>query len=450
MKYPRQLATPLAILGSRVLGTALLAVATTATGDDRAPLAAWPDDPFERPAERSVHAPQEAPHYRVVRVDSDDTLNIRDMPGVRGSTVVGRLAPDATHVRLGESRESVNGGTWVTVRDRDLPAGKGWVNAAFLESMSAADEGGFPPDILSPPLGDLARLYTGLDGFTHLEAEALDSELQSRLGQDEQAFHHISRMNPLTRALLLVQQAESPLEKGRYRLRYGMADLGPYPPKGYTTSVSFIQLDRLDLSDSGQHLSYRFVMGPVQNRTASLISMSRASLSERVAQGLGCIEVACTAEDSAAASINASIDDTSDAPWEDEASVDIAFQPPYALHSDVGTHSAAAVLDQLILEQGFYADRAQNYIRWRYPEFAPEGVTLAEPFIEVVLEVNMAQEFAVDGVLQESHLMDDDAAVIWHRVMSVASADPEAPLVMHSRAVRRHQWRQDPLGPHAD
>ena len=359
--------------------------------------------------------------------------------------MVGQLAPDATHVRLGESRESVNGGTWVTVRDRNLPAGKGWVNAAFLEPMPAGDEGGFPPEIISPPLGDLARLYTGLDGFIHLEAEALESELQSRYGQDDLSFHHISRMNPLTRALLMVQQAESPLERGRYRIRYGMADMGPYPPKGYTTSISFIQLDRLDLSDSGQHLSYRFVMGPVQNRTASLISLSRAPLSQGAAQALECIEVACTADDSAAASINASRDGASDAPWEDEASPDIAFAPPYALHRDTGTHSAAAVLDQLILEHGSYADPSQDYIRWRYPEFAPEGVTLAEPFIEVVLEVNMAQEFAVDGVLQESHLMDDDAAVIWHRVMSVASADPEAPMVMHSRAVKRHQWKQDPF-----
>lgn len=416
-------------------GALLLAAASSATGEEHAPLAALPSDPFERPAERSVHAPEQAPRYRVSRVDSDDTLNIRDIPGVQGSTVVGRLAPDATEVRLGESRETVNGSTWVTVRDSQLPGGRGWVNAAFLEPMPEASDAGFPPEMLSPALGDIARLYTHLEGYSELDTATLEDDLQARHGEDETAYRQVNRLSPLTRALLLVENEESALEKGRYRIRYGMADMGPYAPKAYTTPVSLVQVDRLDLAAQAEYqVSYRFVMRPVQSLTAGLVSASRARLAEAAAEALQCLGISCLSQASTAASI--------ETPWENEASGEIDFRPPYPLLSDVGTHSPAAVLDQLMLEHGFLAEPEQDYIRWRYPEFAPEGVTLGAPFIEAVLEVNMAQDFAVDGVLRESHLMDDDAAVLWQRVMSVASATREAPLVMRSQAVKRHPWRE--------
>ncbi|MGM0987082.1 MAG: hypothetical protein ACQEXI_08865 [Pseudomonadota bacterium] len=416
-------------------GALLLAAASSAAGGEHAPLAALPSDPFERPAERSVHAPEQAPRYRVTRVDSDDTLNIRDVPGVSASTVVGRLAPNATEVRLGASRETVKGSTWVTVRDARLPGGSGWVNAAFLEPMPKDSDAGVPAEVLAPALGDIARLYTQLAGYSALDTVALEEDLQARHGEDETAYRQVQRLSPLTRALLLVENEETALEKGRYRIRYGMADMGPYAPKAHTTPVSFVQVDRFDLAVQAEsQVSYRFVMRPVQSLTAGLVSASRARLAESAAEALRCLGIHCLSQASSAASI--------EAPWENATSAEIIFSPPYPLMSRHGIHSPAAVLDQLTLENGFLAEPEQEYIRWRYPEFAPEGVTLGAPFIEVVLEVNMAQDVAVDGVLRESHLMDDDVAVLWQRVMSVASATPQAPLVMHSQAVKRHAWRE--------
>jgi hypothetical protein len=74
--------------------------------------------------------------YRVVGVASNDVLNVRDRPGVAGSSVVGILQPGATGiVWTGQHGRSPSGGTWWRVIHPSIPQG-GWVNARFLAEMA--------------------------------------------------------------------------------------------------------------------------------------------------------------------------------------------------------------------------------------------------------------------------------------------------------------------------
>ena len=417
------------------------AASTSATAIERI------DDPFARPESGAVHPPDDAPRHRVVRVAPDDMLNVRDRPGVGGSTIIGRLAPDATNVATGDGTAQVNGGTWVEVLYAGLPGGSGWVNAHYLEALPANAQPAVAPDFEPGSMMDLAQHYTDLDGYSELDAQALERRfLEEAAGDDPERFRAINRLGPLTRALLMLDAREGPQVHARYRIRYGMEEMGPYPPKAYTTPVSFVQIDRFDLGphrmealpdaadgDSAPHVSYRMAMHTIQARTAEVISVSRAELSDAVAEEMACLDLGCLDLGSPADHIPVD--------WEPTQEEDIAFTAPYPMMTQDGTHSPAAVLDQLTVQNGFLGDVGQDAVRWSYPEPRP-GLTFGAPFIEVVIDVNLAQDFAVDGVLRDSHLGDDELAVLWFRTASISSADPSQPLVFQSVARERHSWRQ--------
>lgn len=405
------------------------------------------DDPFARPESGAVHPPEDAPRHRVVRVALDDMLNVRDRPGVGGSTVIGRLAPDATNVATGYGTAQLNGGTWVEVLYDGLPGGSGWVNAHYLEALPEDAQPAVAPDFEPGAMMDLAQHYTGLDGYAELDAQALERRfVEDAAGGDPAAFRAVNRLGPMTRALLMLDAREGPQVHARYRIRYGMEEMGPYPPKAYTTPVSFLQIDRFNMGprrmealpgaadgESAPHVSYRMAMHIMQARTAEVISVSRAELSDAAAEAMSCLDLGCLDLGSPADHIPVD--------WESTQEADIAFTAPYPMMTRDGTHSPAAVLDQLTVQHGFVGDISQDEVRWSYPEARP-GLTFGAPFMEVVIDVNLAQDFAVDGVLRDSHLGDDELAALWVRTASISSADPSQPLVFQSVARQRHPWRQ--------
>lgn len=406
------------------------------------------DDPFARPESGAVHPPDDAPRHRVVGVAPDDMLNVRDRPGVSGSTIIGRLAPDATNVATGDGAAQVNGGTWVEVLYAGLPGGSGWVNAHYLEALPANAQPAVAPDFEPGSMMDLAQHYTDLDGYSGLDAQALERRfLEEAAGDDPNKFRAINRLGPLTRALLMLDAREGPQVHARYRIRYGMEQMGPYPPKAYTTPLSFVQIDRFDMGphrmkalpgaadeDAARHVSYRMAMQTIQARTAEVISVSRAELTDAAAEGMRCLQVGCLDLASPAEQIPEEWE-----PSQDEGGID--FTAPYPMMTRDGTHSPAAVLDALIAQHGFLGNIGEETVTWSYPEPRP-GLTFGAPFVEVVIDVNLAQDFAVDGVLRDSHLGDDALAVLWFHTASISSADPSEPLVFQAEARQRHPWRQ--------
>lgn len=403
------------------------------------------DDPFQRPDNRRVHPPADAPRFRVVGVAEDDRLNIRNIPGVEGSVIIGRLAPDATNVALADGVERVHGSTWVEVWYAGLPGGSGWVNAHYLDPLPESEQPAVAPDITSGEMRHLANLYTDVAGYRPLEASTAEARLLDEYaGDDSEAYRALNRAGPLTRALLLLESEEAPLAHARYRIRFGMEQMGPYDPKAYRIPVSFVQIDRFnmgpvrpkslaDVPDAAPHVSYRLVMRPVQSVTAATTSMARAELTDAQAEAMACLDVGCLSPASVAESVPQQ--------WKETHEGDIAFSAPYPMMTTNGTHSPAAVVDQLTVQNGFLAEVVEESVRWSYPE-PREGLTFGAPFIDVTIDVNLAQDFAVEGVLRDSHLMDDDLAIVWERFASISSADPTQPLVFAGRALQRHPWRE--------
>ena len=401
---------------------------------DAAPDEPAQDDAFLRPEQ--VHPPAEAPRHRIVNVDDDDKLNIRDRPGVSGSTINGRIAPDAVNVATGDvTAEASDGGTWVEVLYGGLPGGSGWVNAHFLEEIPEGESRGLgAPDIEPGAPNDLADYFIGLEGYEELDWETVERRfLEAAAGDDVEAFRAINNLGPLTRALLILEEEEDRQVHARYRIRYGMEDMGPFEPKAYTTPISFVQIDRFNMGpqkmealpqeNPAPHVSYRMVMDTIQMRKARAFRLSRTEIDDDTAAAMSCLGVSCLSMESPA--------DQAPGAWEADPEAEITITPPYDLMAPDATHSPAAVLDQLTIAHGFLGDEHNGNVSWSYPE-PREGVTFGAPFIEIVIDVNLAQEFAVQGVLRDAHLNDTSVAALWHKVSSMASGDPDSPVVSKS------------------
>ncbi|MCC5961923.1 MAG: hypothetical protein JJU09_02250 [Rhodobacteraceae bacterium] len=421
-----------------VSGAAALAESHAGQQSAATPAEPAQDDPFFPPDR--VNPPPEAPRHRIVNVDDNDKLNIRDRPGVPGSTIIARIAPDAVNVATGEGTAQVNGGTWVEVLYPGLPGGSGWVNAHFLQHIPEGESAGLgAPDIEPGAPNDLADLFTQIEDYEPLDWEAVETRfLESTAGADTETFRAINRLGPMTRALLILEEEEDPQIHARYRIRYGMEKMGPFAPNAYTTPISFVQIDRFNMGpqrrealpqdDPAPHISYRMVMDTIQMRTARTFRLSRAEIDDDTAAAMSCLGISCLSMDFAA--------DQAPGGWDADPDAAITLTPPYDLMAPDATHSPATVLDQLTIAHGFIGDQSNGRVNWSYPE-AREGVSFGAPFIEVVIDVNLAQDFAVQGVLRDTHLNDTSLAELWHKVSSISSADPQAPLV--SQAGQRVQ-----------
>ena len=101
------------------------------------PTAPLPMPPTFQPSVPSTNEPtrqpipqptDDDPRFQVAFVTNDDTLNVRNGPGV-DFDVVGELAPNAAGVEITGPGELVSGSTWVPIAAGGLT---GWVNGRFL------------------------------------------------------------------------------------------------------------------------------------------------------------------------------------------------------------------------------------------------------------------------------------------------------------------------------
>ncbi|HMB11644.1 hypothetical protein, partial [Saliniramus sp.] len=153
------------------------------------------------------------PLYQVTGVAADDLLNVRDRPGVPGSTVIGRLAPDARGVERSGDLQDVGGRDWWHIRHPSLPAGGGWVNARFLAAQGDGAE--TAPDGMGKP-------FTEAEGYAAMNHGAVLDRLLGTLPQASAIFPPGGRLNPLTKAILMLENEEGDVPHARYRIRYAM------------------------------------------------------------------------------------------------------------------------------------------------------------------------------------------------------------------------------------
>ena len=78
-----------------------------------------------------------ATKYEIVHIKKGGTLNVRETPSFRKSTVIGRLAAYTTGIRVKECMELENGAEWCYI---NVPRGgshiEGWVNSYYLAPMT--------------------------------------------------------------------------------------------------------------------------------------------------------------------------------------------------------------------------------------------------------------------------------------------------------------------------
>ncbi|RFU12034.1 hypothetical protein DZD18_14100 [Rhodobacteraceae bacterium W635] len=384
-------------------------------------------------------------HYQVTGVAADDMLNVRDRPGVPGSTVIGRLAPDARGVERSGGVQDVDGRDWWNIRHQSLPANGGWVNSRFLTAQD--DTAGLDTD-------DPRKPFTEADGYAAIDHGAVRDRLAQTLPQASTIFPPGGRLNPLAKAILVLENEEGVVPHARYHIRYAMEwrDDGT---GGAPVPYSLVAIDRYNLGtafrqaaadsagesrtppaepfSAGPHVSYRMTFRPIQGHTADPVGMSRTVISEDDARARRCLTLPCL--DLASAGEEA-------IPWHAHDGSGTEFARPY---EDIrnGVYTPAAMADLLVLEAGA-ARISDGALSWTGFE-GSENLRPGAPFFEIVMDVNLGQDVGVEAISRHGHLMDDSVAAIWQRAMTFGDA-ASAPQLFMERAFDCARGTPGPTG----
>jgi hypothetical protein len=247
-------------------------------------------------------------------------------------------------------------------------------------------------------------------------------------------------LNPLVKALLLLESEEGVVPHARHHLRYGMHTVTPVPG-GRPLVVSLVWLERYNLGavrhaevvdaygaaqaappeafGPGPHVAYRFAMRPIQGRVADPVAISRRVIPDAEAVSRACLTVGCLESLTAGEA-------SSGVHWRESAGHGTVFARPYPDVRD-GVYAPATLVDLLALELGA-AQRDGERLSWSGFE-QTETLGDGTAFLDLVLDVNLGQESGVDALLRLGAVMDDSVAVIWHRALSLpARVDGEPQL----------------------
>jgi hypothetical protein len=373
--------------------------------------------------------------YRVTGVAADDALNVRSFPGTDGA-IIARIPPHMGGLRWNGESAAVAGGTWWELVHPDLPGGTGWVNARFLE----AEEGGV--GAAEPQIATAQAGFGQAQDHDARDTDAVMNRLLDTLPQTSSIFPPGNELNPLTKAILVFENEEGVVPHARYRMRYaleGRSDGTGGPPVPY----SFVEIERYNLGAAfraelvqslgeaqtappehfgpGEHVAFRMEFRPIQGRVADLVAISRRVISDGQAQAERCLTGPCL--DLASSGEGAM-------PWRAHEGQGTGFDRPY---EDIrnGVHTPAAMADLLMLANGA-ARIHDGGLHWTGFEES-ESVRPGQPFLEIVMDVNLGQDSGVEAVSWYGHLMDDSVAAIWQRAISFPGGGA-APRLITERA----------------
>jgi hypothetical protein len=390
--------------------------------------------------------------YRIIGVALDDALNIRSFPGTDGE-IIARASPDAEGLRWNGQSAAVAGATWWELVHPDLPGGTGWVNSRFLE----AQEGVAVTSVAPPQLEGLRPPFTEAEGYASIEADPAVNRLIDTLPQTSSIFPAGNELNPLTKAVLILENEEGVADHARYRIRYGLEQRSgpPGSPGAQPVPFSFVQVDRFNLGEvfreaiaesfgeartpppeafgAGEHVSYRFEFRPIQGRVADLVAASRQVIPNGEAQSMECLTLMCLHLGSVG---------EGSMTWHDDTGRGTGFDRPYA-DSRNGVYTPATMMDVLTLEIGV-SRISDGRLSWTGFEES-ESVRPGEPFMETVMDVNLAQDYGIEAVLRWGNLMDDSVAAIWNRAITFPGAG-ETPQLMLQHSFECARGQPGPQG----
>ncbi|HSH49269.1 MAG TPA: hypothetical protein VK991_11855 [Halomonas sp.] len=273
-----------------------------------------------------------------------------------------------------------------------------------------------------------SRFLNGYDSHDGRQIVLQISDALKPLNPEPSAFPPTARVSPLAMAMLALENTEGQRDRVRYRITYGIEQV-PNPPKYSPLPLSFIQIDRFSLGaairqslidaygaehvappeafDAGPHVSWRLITRPVQGARADILAAGRAELSDAQAQEMPCLNGPCLSLD---------MELERAAPWGELQEVPLTLDAPYpVMHS--GQLTPAAAIEQLT-----GSDRLSDTGPVR------ETPGLPEPLLEAVIDINLAQDSALDARMRRGGLMDDSVAAIWKRLVAIPpGANAEIP-----------------------
>lgn len=231
-----------------------------------------------------------------------------------------------------------------------------------------------------------------------------------------------ANLDPITRAMLLVESKEVSLPHVRYRVTYNMNvsndvpeakhdyvevtryNLGPSIRNDLQESVAGGSIADLSEFGVGPHVSWRFAMAPVMGIQSDLLYASRKEISDAEAQKADCLGERCLDL----------IDPLGpDRNWQLTPAPQLAA-PVYATRSDLSP-SINITRPTRVIEELWALMSGEGMDQLPFQEEKPQ--------FEFVISWNtFGQDVAVSGVAKQSQVMDDSIAQVWsHRFETIDS-----------------------------
>lgn len=293
---------------------------------------------------------------------------------------------------------------------------------------------------------DLITDFVGGNGFVPVDADLLWQGLNAALAADEaepSVFWPAAHIGPMPLAVLAMEAEEAPLERVRYRIRYGVAWFEEMPgaaavPYSFTevTRFNLGPAIRQDLVESlgedavaapeafgmGPHVAWRLVTRPLMGNRALIMAAGRAELAEDSALESLCLGHPCL---STALHIEELV------PWSEPQVATLPETPDWVREAgDVTPASAVeSMLGAIEIEQAGDPET---------PSAMPDWV------IEAVVEWNLGQDQGLDAAYRWGGFLDDSVAAEWRRLVSFDQGPDLAPAVMEAVS---YECRRGPAFP---
>ena len=224
-------------------------------------------------------------------------------------------------------------------------------------------------------------------------------------------------LDPVTKAVLLLESREPPLESARYHIAYQLLAMDSDAPE---IQHAMVQVTRFNLTGARHrdvvesygehagpagketaypHVSWRFISSANQGQRADIVAASRRVLDDSQAAKSRCLGTPCVTLNS---TLGMQPPFTS---WQPDSTAPPAVYQarwPAQLQGDGAIAVPARVAEELF------------YLATEHGEEASMHGDFSRPQMTFVISFNDgAQDSAISGVLRQAELADDDVAQVW-------------------------------------
>jgi len=294
------------------------------------------------------------------------------------------------------------------------------MNRCFMIGLLA---GFLSPVVMVPVVAQEspAVRFVSQNGYAPVDPDTLSDDINAAISpaDHDSVFLSTSDIGPMPLAVLATDTVELPLERIRYRLRYG-TDWINAPPSAAPLPVSYIEISRFNLGPAiredligslgednvagaaefgvGPHVGWRLVTQPVMGNRAAIVAAGRMELNEQSAAQHTCLGSSCLDVGSVIEGV---------APWGE--------MEPVA--PDGGSGEALAPYQA--------ADLLVGEIDSIETDREPAAPSVPAWSIEAVIEVNLGQVDGSEMAYRWGGLLDDSVSAIWKRMAVLSMGGPD-------------------------